>query len=120
MIDRHLYDAERLLREERPSGPMFRVTNELTREQSQALLVLLDSAREVIAEIRDRLGLVEQQEDVRQHLIGLASILWTILEDSHAGKLKGFGEVSPELAQLLDPKLDELIVIFNRIRAVAK
>ncbi|MCA1816545.1 MAG: hypothetical protein LC746_09100 [Acidobacteria bacterium] len=120
MIERHLCDVERLAAGEPTRGAVFQVTNDLTEEQKSAVLSLTGEARGIISELRDRFGLEARREDVRRLLFGLFSVLWAILEDTHAAKLEGFGGVSPELSRLLDPKLDELIEVFERIRAAAK
>ncbi|MBX5480071.1 MAG: hypothetical protein IRZ19_13500 [Pyrinomonas methylaliphatogenes] len=60
-----------------------------------------------------------QKEDLRQRLAGHFGILWTILENSRAARLKGFGEVSDELIHALDSEIEALIEIVDRIRSLA-
>jgi hypothetical protein len=51
----------------------------------------------------------------RSWFLGHFSIIWTILEDCHSSKLEGFGEVSPQLSQSLDPQIDRLITLVNSV-----
>lgn len=118
-LERQLYDMELLLAGEPPRGAMFEVTNDFTPEETAGFLALLGNAREHIETLRDRFDLSIQREDVRRHLAGYFSIIWTILEDSHAAKLKGKGEVTPELEYLLDPEMDKLIEIVDRSKSIA-
>ena len=118
LLDRQLYDAERLVRGELGNGPMFETWSDLTAEEKETLLPLLAEARLVVSRLRDRFGLSAQRYDVRHWLLGHFSILWNILQDSHAEKLKGFGEVSCDLAPQHDPELDQLIQIVSRVRSL--
>ncbi len=105
MLERYLYDVSTLLSGEAPSGEMFAIRDDLTGEQKKAVLALVAQAREHIRILRDRFKLEMQQEDLRRRLMGHFSIFWSILEDSRARKLRGFGDVSPDLAAQLDGKL---------------
>lgn len=118
LLDHQLYDAEQLVRGELGRGPMFETSSDLTAEERRTLLELLAGARDIIQKLRDRFGLVPQRQDVRHWLLGHFSILWNILQDSHAQKLKGFGEVSRDLAPGLDPEIDQLIEIVSRVRTL--
>lgn len=118
LLDRQLYDAEQFVRGELGSGPMFETRSDLTVEEKKTLLELLSKAREVVRKLRDRFALTAQRQDVRHWLLGHFSILWNILQDSRAEKLKGFGEVSRDLAPQLDPEVDQLVEIVSRVRAL--
>lgn len=114
-IERELYKAERLVKGDLAQGELFDTTSDITQAESEDLLRILHAAREVIAELKSQLGLKVKKQDVRAWLLGHFSIVWTILEDCHANKLQGFGEVSRELSQSLDPKIDQLIQMVNSI-----
>lgn len=118
LLDRELYDAEQLVRGSLGRGPMFETCSDLTAEEKEKLLRLLAQAREVVRTLRDRFTLATERRDVRRWLLGHFAILWNILQDSHAEKLKGFGEVSRSLEPLLDPEIDQLIEIVNRVRSL--
>lgn len=114
-IERELYNAERLVKGDLAQGELFETTSDITQVESEELLKILQAARQVIADLKNQLGLTVKKQNVRAWLLGHFSIVWTILEDCHANKLQGFGEVSPELSQALDSKIDELIRMVNSI-----
>jgi hypothetical protein len=119
LLDHRLSEAAALLAGRCHEGVMFEITSDLTPEQTETLLALISEARSHIRSLRDRLGLAVQYQDIRRWLVSSFGILWTILEDSHAAKLRGFGGVSPDLAAQLDPELDRLIEIVNRVKSLA-
>ena len=118
-LDRQLSETEILLVRGMPDGAMFRIENDLSSERAQAILALFAEARACIERLRDRFELNVQKEDLRQRLAGHFGILWTILENSRAARLKGFGEVSDELVHALDSEIEALIEIVDRIRSLA-
>ncbi len=118
LLEQQLYEAERLTRDELGNGSMFETCSDLTYDEKEKLLRLLAQARQVIGELRDRFGLAPQRHDVRHWLLGHFSILWNILHDSHAEKLKGFGEVANDLSPQLDPQIDQLIEIVSSVRSL--
>jgi hypothetical protein len=114
-IERELYKAERLLNGDLANGELFATTSDITQAEAKELLTIIGAARQVIAELKSQFALTTKTEAVRAWLLGHFSIIWTILEDCHSNKLKGFGEVSPELSQALDPKIDQLITLVNSV-----
>lgn len=118
MLDRFFYDIEELLSRDCLRGEMFLVINDLTEGQKQEVLSLIEEGRRAICLSRDRFNLTIKREYVHRLLAGHLSIFWTILEDSRASKLKGFGEVSPDLAANLDPTIENLIRIVNLLKSL--
>lgn len=114
-IERELYKAERLVKGDLAQGELFETTSDITQAESEELLKIINAARQVIADLKSQLALTVKKQDVRAWLLGHFSIVWTILEDCHANKLAGFGEVSPALSETLDSKIDQLIRMVNSI-----
>ena len=98
---------------------MFKVVNDLTEEQKEKVLTLLNEGRREIGISRDQFNLGVRREYVHRVVAGHLSIFWTILEDSRAAKLEGFGGVSPALAAELDPRIENLIRIVNSLKSLA-
>jgi hypothetical protein len=117
LLDRQLYQCERILRGELPKSEMFEMTSDLTAEDSRVLLELTNEARNIIRLLRERFDLAVEHQNARRWILGHFSVLWAVLEDCRAAKLEGFGEVSPGLAPALDPDLNEVIGILNRIKS---
>ncbi len=118
MLDRFFYDVEQLLSGESPGGEMFEVINDISEQQRERVLGLLKEGRNEIRRSRDQFNLEVKREYVHRIMAGHLSIFWTILEDSRAAKLEGFGGVSPALAAELDPKIESLVSIVNAIKSL--
>ena len=118
MLDRFFYDVEQLLICDAPRGEMFEVINDLTEDQKENVLSLLNEGRREIHASRHRFNLEAKREYVHRMMAGHLSIFWAILEDCRAAKLGGFGEVSPGLNAELDPKIESLISVVNSLKSV--
>lgn len=118
MLDRFFSDVEQVLSGHSPRGEMFEVINDLTAEQRQKVSSFLNEARREIRAIREQFNLEIKREYVHRWLAGHLSIFWTILENSHAAKLEGFGDVSPALAGELDPKIESFVRIVNSLKSL--
>jgi len=118
LLDRQLTETEALIVGGRFEGAMFKIENRLSPNRTQQILALLQMARAHVARLRDRFELSVQREDLARHLAGHFGILWTILENSRAAKLKGFGDVPDQLSQTLDPEIDALVEIVQQIRSL--
>jgi hypothetical protein len=118
MLDRFLSDVEQLLSGSAPRGEMFEVVNDLSEEQKQNVRSLVKEARNELRISRRQLNLEIKREYVHRWLAGHLSIFWTILEDTRAAKLAGFGDVSPALAAELDPQIENLIRIVNSLKSI--
>lgn len=118
LLDRFFYDVEELLIRDSPRGEMFEVINDISEEQREKVLGLINEARGEIHDSRDRLNLDIRHEYLRRWMAGHLSIFWTILEDCRAAKLSGFGGVSEGLAPELDPTIDKLIRMIDAIKSV--
>lgn len=110
--------VEQLLSGDALRGEMFEVINDLTEQQKEKVLRLLNEGRREIRVSRDQFNLEVKREYVHRVMAGHLSIFWTILEDSRASKLEGFGGVSPGLAAELDPKIESLLRTVNSLRSV--
>jgi hypothetical protein len=86
--------------------------------QKGEVLRLLNEGHREIRVSRDRFNLEIKREYLHRVMAGHLSIFWTILEDSRAAKLEGFGGISPGLAAELDPRVDVLVRIVNSLKSV--
>lgn len=118
MLDRFFSDIEQLLNGDGRRGEMFELINDLTDDQKEKVLSLLDDGRREIRASRHQFNLEVKREYVHRMMAGHLSIFWTILEDSRAAKLEGFGEVAPGLSAELDSKVESLIRVVNSLKSV--
>jgi hypothetical protein len=116
MLDQQIAEAEALLAGNTPVGRMFEIVPDIPADTTNELLRLFKQVRELVEKLRTQFNLKTRRVTTSQKLMGSFSILWTILEDSHADKLRGFGEVASELTSELDPKINIIIELINDIK----
>ena len=100
------------------SAAKCEVINDLTKAQKESVLSLLNEGRREIRVSRDRFNLEVKREYLHRLMAGHLSIFRTILEDSRAAKLEGFGGVSRGLGAELDPRIESLLRVVNSLRSV--
>ncbi len=108
-LDKLLSDVEDCAKGRQRQGVLFREVNPLTDEQQVALLRQVASMREVVADCGQQLALPVATECVTDGIWGSASAFWEVLVETSSKHLRRYGTVPDELAQFLDPRLDELI-----------
>jgi hypothetical protein len=93
----------------REQGVLYQYTGHVSPETLVLMEREIDEALAEIASLADRLGLEKWSESNRAILLGELSVLWADLHDMRVDKLKRFGDVSPELNEILTPVLSSLI-----------
>lgn len=69
---------------------------------------LLDSIREEMTQLADSLGISQQHRSTKRTLSAILTAELVRLDDSYAGKLRGYGAVNSQAATQTDPILDEI------------
>jgi hypothetical protein len=78
-------------------------------EAGRRVLGLLDETRAAARELRAALGLPENQGTTPARRVAATAEVWAVrVEDLRARRLRGYGEVHPDLGATLDPRLDHL------------
>lgn len=77
---------------------------------------LLERLRLAVASLEATLGLPSERPiPAGRRLAAMAEVWATRMVDLHARRLRAYGRVYPELAPVLDPKLDELIGLLDAL-----
>ncbi|MCX7752258.1 MAG: hypothetical protein N2443_05235 [Blastocatellia bacterium] len=119
LFDRALLEVERLyLSADLPQGEMFEVTSDLTPDERARIRATIAQIRDLLQRFRERFQLHPQRRDVRSLLRGYFAHFWAVLSDCRASKLRGYGEVAPQLGQMLDPEIEALLVLVERLERV--
>jgi hypothetical protein len=79
---------------------------------------LIDQALAEIELLAERFDLESETEDLRAILRADMAEAWAGLYDTLSPKLKRYGKVEPALAQMLDPHINNLIALSDRILRV--
>jgi hypothetical protein len=90
-------------------GILYERTGELSPEQQQALARLVEKSLAEIATLAARFALPMQTHSARASAVGRLNVLWSNLHEIRAKRLRGYGEVAPELEAVLDPSVHRLV-----------
>jgi hypothetical protein len=113
LIEPALDEMSLYLRGQLPRGAMYVTISDLSPDQSEELLRLIDETKRAIAEIKSQFGLEVRVNELRAMILGHLSSMWESLHNARPRNLSGFGAVSPQLFETLDPKLMALVHIMT-------
>ena len=88
-------------------------------EQRARMEALMVEIRAEIAHVADTFGLASEEQDAARRIIGLLGITWEGLGDVRAGRLRGLGDVDPELQVLLNPSVERLMQLVLALQETA-
>jgi hypothetical protein len=121
LIEQTLLELEKAyLTDTSITGEMFRVTSDLTPAEVQTLGSLFYQMRQHIGRLREQFQLKPQERDLRRMLAAAFAHCWAILHDCRTDKLKGSGRVDPRLKQTLDPTIDQLIKLVEKMERLTR
>jgi len=90
---------------------LFRQHLDLPEEYRAGIKSQIKSALDQIRELREVFSLEVDEDDLARRIESELYISWENLMDVHAIKLRGYGEVHPGLAGILDPRIQNLAAI---------
>jgi len=117
-IDRTLTLIERIAIE--GERGVIHETTPLPPEQARDVAAAVAEARRRIESLRHVLGLARDVLPGEQAIGGLCAFLWEAVVETHAKYLDGYGRVPDELRDILDPAVDELEGILDRVHDAAR
>jgi hypothetical protein len=88
-------------------------------EQS-AIRELVASLKTMAARFARKYGVAPQTRDLRRSINAQMSQVWTVLENTHARKMKGMGRVPEEVAEEIDADVDEMLALVKSILQALK
>lgn len=92
--------------------------NRLTSRQRKALLAEIKRVREQMARMKRDLRLPTKVEDVGKRIWGHSAGFWETVAEMKSKRLRGYGEVSPVLAEYLDAMVQRLLEQLQRISSI--
>jgi len=119
LFDRMLCEVEEYAYGREVRSVLYVERNALSEDQKSKLLAAVSQMRLVLQELKDGLGLETEIEDVGHKIWAQGSTFWEVLVETKSRYLKGFGQVPPQLAQYLDPRIDVLIQHLRNLTALA-
>jgi hypothetical protein len=120
MLDEVLCLFEEYARGRELHSVCYEERNRLTARQRRDLLVEIERVRAQMRQIKDELGLPPRVEDVGKRIWGHSAAFWEVLAEMKSKRLRGYGEVSANLAAYLDPRVEKLLQCVQGISAIAE
>ena len=111
MFEENLRHALEWLDGREENGILYQRKLTISEENRNQASQAIHSALNRIEKLSDVFGLEKQPESAASMLGGDLSINWANLMDTQAGKLRRYGKVHPELADTLDPDIQNLAEI---------
>ncbi len=108
LLEKTLDDIEMLLARDH-QGLLYAVRTEISPDREAELRRISGDVRAALAELAREYDLPIQQEDGLRVMSAKLSSAWENLEDSRPRKLRRYGSVDPEVAEVLEPQVEALI-----------
>jgi hypothetical protein len=110
------------LLDNRPAPSRMTVVDEssLGAHEQSAIRELVASLQTMAAQFAGKYGVAPQTRDLRRSINAQMSQVWTVLENTHAKKMKGMGKVPEDVAGEIDEDVDQMLALVKSIPRALK
>lgn len=108
LLDENLCEFEQWAKGHEIRSVLYEVRNTLSAEQRQVIAERVERLFKALKEIRDALSLNGSIHLVDKMIVSSCAIQWSSLAELEPRHLRRYGEVPPELAQYLEPRVKAL------------
>lgn len=115
-----LVDIKRLAQQQPEKHRLYATENSIPEENRAELVIKADETLKQIEKLADILGLERETRDVSKLISARLSVLWENFGDVRPKKLRGYGEVSPKLVQLLEPWLEQFNMLIDSMQKLTQ
>ncbi len=99
-----------------PNHASYAIVKDLEKPDIDRLLDSCSQIKEKISKMYGDIDLRRRTVDQYQYVNTIQSQIWELVSDAYSDKLKGYGEKLKSDAKSIDPYIDELSEIVNRLR----
>ena len=117
-LEKQMNEVEGLLAAPSEEGVFSRCVNSISAEEKSQLSKLIRDAREELEAVSQVLCLDFSEQSSRGRVQSLLAFAWSDLEDTRPEKLAGYGQMSPEAASFLSPRVRRLIKLVRAMSSV--
>ena len=117
-IEEYCREVETWLGE--PEGIYFEAQGEIAPDVRKKMRAIFSEVYELLTTMRRDLGLEKVKVNRFNLIQAYLSEAWASLSDTKSRHLKAYGAVPKELAEYLDPRIDELNLMLKEIRKAAE
>ena len=107
-FEKALQLADQLLVEGGQRGILYYQKSNLDPAIRQSARNKISRALQELANLANQLGIEAREENSNQMIMAQMSASWADLVDSQSDRLKGYGELDMQAAQLIDPAVNRL------------
>jgi hypothetical protein len=97
-------------------GIMYEHAGEIAEASKERIRAVLAEILDKVTAIRLDLGLHKQVVDLDRLIESRLSHIWVTLHESRTQSLRGYGAVPESLEEYLDPRVDEILGLYARLR----
>ena len=114
-IEEELDDLELLLSTQKNDRRIKKIIPSFSNEEKKYLIEKIGELRKLNNRMFESLNLDSSEITEAQIVKGKITYLWTVLVDSKAKALKGYGDLPDHIAQSLDSYIDSMLKIIDEI-----
>ena len=115
LVEKALDEMTEYLRGELPKGAMYETVSPTTPQQRAEMQALIFQIKERVAAVKEMFDLEAKVNDVTAIIRGYLGSIWESLHNTRPRNLGGYGAVSPDLFETLDPELLRIISLINNL-----
>ena len=119
VLENRISEVEEIIKSTNRKKIMTEAVHNLSSWEKALILKRIDEIRGLINYIAKELNLEKRREETKSRILGSMTIQWANLEEIKSKRLRGYGEVSDELREFLDPLVDVIISLVNEICKIA-
>jgi len=109
VVEGELMNLRRLLRMDEEERLFLRTVDDLTQQEKQRLVEKMDRLKEYTLHLKNLFGLNPGERSVRRMVKAASVYLAVDLEETMSDRLRGRGEVAPDVKETLDPVLKKMV-----------
>ena len=120
MLEEKLLTMEMLLENRTMNGELYSFYIDLEEDEIKNLKNIFIEMHKLIAEMKHIFNFGDQKEFLSNQLAGMSAYYWTVFMDETSKKLKRYGDVSPQLENILDPMIEKFVYYIEQLATIKK
>lgn len=118
LVEKGMFELDHLLARGDHHGILFGVKDDLAEETKAGIRQLIHDILDTLREMKEQFHLDLEIDKKSRAIFGKVPLLWEIVTDTDARRLRGYGEIDPSLKDLLDPSIERLSHLLLRMQSL--
>ncbi len=120
VLEEITFEIEMMINSDGYKGILLEIDNDISPGARNEIIEIIKIMREKVRSLAEQLYLEGKQLKASGQIMANLAYCWEVLEGSKAKKLRGYGEVSEDLEEVLDPRIDNIIDLFAQMENIIK